>query len=799
MSIAQEKQIFLSALDLTSKVERDAYLAQACRDNPGLRQSVERLLAAHERQSNILDQSLQPMTEVRVMDILTMLGAPTEEDLTPPTERLGELIGNYRLLEKIGEGGFGEVYVAQQEQPVRRRVAIKLLKLGMNSKEILARFEAERQALAIMDHPNIAQIFDAGTTSAEQPFFAMELVRGVPITDFCEQQRLDIRQRIELFIDVCQAVQHAHQKGVIHRDLKPSNVMVTLHDAKPVAKVIDFGVAKAIGEPLTSKPIYTRFMQLIGTPMYMSPEQAEMNSLDVDTRCDVFSLGMILYELLTGTTPYDEHRLSTAQFDELRRIIREEELPRPSHRLSTLGKQETTVSQQRRTTASQLMVELRGDLDWIVMKAVEKNRSLRYETASAFAQDLRRYLDNEPIEARPPSRWYRFTKFARRHKVTITAASCVLLAMLIGTGFSLWQAARAVAERDAKELAREDADRARQEVENFTLRLREANILLTSARAHADVARWPEAAADYTRATEIQPKDYHVWIERGAFYIRMGLWKAAAEDYAQALELEPPIAGAEWWGVPQLMLYAGNETAYRSAALRMWNTSRDNADSSYGWAIRSCLFAERPFIDPTTLVEAAEQVNQRMKEFSHPELPRFEIPEVADETRGGNERTKDRTESKERGHHQRPPRSFSGFPPRRNSGALPPGIRLYLLGLAHYRQGNFEKAVETLVASQADSIGWSHNSISNPALAMAYFKLGQLDQAQSALLKTSNAIDEWTNSLLRIEIGTTPLPWFDYIECLLLYREATVLLTGNPPENDPRSIDLLIRSRAAIQ
>ena len=318
----------------------------------------------------------------------------------PVAEGPGTIIGSYKLMEQIGEGGFGHVFVAEQQQPVRRKVALKVIKPGMDSHEVIARFEAERQALALMDHPNIAHVFDAGTTVTGKPYFVMELVRGVAITQFCEESGITIQERLELFTCVCHAVQHAHQKGIIHRDLKPPNVLVTLHDGMPVAKIIDFGVAKAMCEPLTAKTIYTRFAQVIGTPLYMSPEQVELSGLDVDTRSDIYSLGVLLYEMLTGTTPFDGQRLHSVSFDELRRIIREEEPPRPSARMTTLGQHGQTVSADRRLSSRTLPLAVQGDLDWIVMKALEKDRTRRYETAAEFAADVRRYLNQEPIAAR---------------------------------------------------------------------------------------------------------------------------------------------------------------------------------------------------------------------------------------------------------------------------------------------------------------------------------------------------------------------------------------------------------------
>jgi WD40 repeat protein len=322
---------------------------------------------------------------------------------------------------------------------------------------VIARFEAERQALALMDHPNIARVFDAGTTDSHRPYFVMELVRGVPITDYCDQAQLTPRERLHLFVQVCQAVQHAHQKGVIHRDLKPSNILVTQHDGVPVPKVIDFGVAKAVGQQLTDKTIYTRFAQMIGTPLYMSPEQAEMSGLDLDTRSDIFALGVLLYELLTGTTPFDGERLRKAAFDEVRRIIREEEPPRPSTRLSTLGATLSAVSSRRKTEPGKLSALVRGDLDWIVMKALDKDRTRRYETAHGLAQDVQRYLHDEPVQAGPPSAVYRLRKFVRRNRGPVLAATGVLLALLAGIAGIGWGLVEARQQRDAEQAARKQA------------------------------------------------------------------------------------------------------------------------------------------------------------------------------------------------------------------------------------------------------------------------------------------------------------------------------------------------------
>jgi serine/threonine protein kinase/Tfp pilus assembly protein PilF len=430
------KVIFGEALDCASPAEQAAYLDRACGDDSALRARVEALLHAHQRAGHFLQ------------------GTPAPAD-RGPTEAAGTVLGHYRLLEPLGEGGFGIVYRAEQQQPVRRRVALKVLRPGMNGRQVIARFEAERQALALMDHPNIARVLDAGEAAPvfaggpPRPYFVMELVEGVPITDFCDQQRLTPRERLELFVSVCQAVQHAHQKGIIHRDLKPSNLLVARVDGMPVVKVIDFGIAKAIDQRLTDKTLETQIAQVIGTPLYMSPEQAGLGWLDIDTRSDIYSLGVLLYELLTGTTPFDRERLSKASLDELRQIIREEEPPKPSTRISTLGPAAMTLSEQRQTDPRQLGQLLRGELDWVVMKCLEKVPIRRYQTADALAQDVGRYLADEPVEACPPSASYRLGKFLRKHRRPLVTAAAFLALLLAGGLLAGWQVVReARAERD---------------------------------------------------------------------------------------------------------------------------------------------------------------------------------------------------------------------------------------------------------------------------------------------------------------------------------------------------------------
>jgi len=409
--------------------QRAACLKAACGDDLLLRRRIELLLAAHDRGSAFLEEPASP--------------AITKKVLLPRllSEKPGDKIGRYKLLQQIGEGGCGVVYMAAQEEPVHRHVALKVIKLGMDTKNVIARFEAERQALALMDHPNIARVFDAGATETGRPFFVMELVRGDRITRFCDENRVATNERLKLFIQVCQAVQHAHQKGIIHRDLKPSNILVTLRDGIPVPKVIDFGIAKATTDQrLTDKTVFTAFEQFIGTPAYMSPEQAELSELGVDTRSDIYSLGVLLYELLTGITPFDSRQLRQAGLDEIRRIIREEDPAHPSVALSTMTAAKLTdIAGRRASEPAKLGGLIRGDLDWIVMKSLEKDRGRRYATAYGLAMDIQRHLNNEPIVARPQSRSYRFQKLVRRNQLAFTAAGGVAVALLLGLAGILWQ------------------------------------------------------------------------------------------------------------------------------------------------------------------------------------------------------------------------------------------------------------------------------------------------------------------------------------------------------------------------
>jgi serine/threonine protein kinase/ABC-type nitrate/sulfonate/bicarbonate transport system substrate-binding protein len=530
-----EESILADALERPAS-ERGAFVARACGGNGVLRDRVLALLRGYEGAGAELEAS--PVAGVAKS---ARAGAAGEaRDYAPGTR-----IGRYKLLERLGEGGCGVVFMAEQEEPVHRRVALKVIKLGMDTREVIARFEAERQALALMDHPNIAHVLDAGATESGRPFFVMELVRGVPITHHCDQYRLTTVGRVQLFIQVCSAIQHAHQKGIIHRDLKPSNILVTLHDGVPVPKIIDFGIAKAMHGPLTDRTLFTAFEQFIGTPAYMSPEQMEMSGIDIDTRSDLYSLGVLLYELLTGRTPFDTRDLLKSGLEGMRRTVREKEPAKPSTRVSTLNVADRiAIAAQRGTDPARLHSWLRGDVDWIVMRCLEKDRTRRYETASGLALDLQRYLRNEPITARPPSTAYALRKLVRRNQLAFGAASAVVIALVAGLAFSAFALAR---ERLARQRADLEAARSAQLARRMPDMLagvgpqvavgRDTRLLRTIldetvVRMDRQLRGQPEVEASFRETL-------------GNVYRDLGEFAAAALMYERALQLRREVLGGE--------------------------------------------------------------------------------------------------------------------------------------------------------------------------------------------------------------------------------------------------------------
>ncbi len=552
--LQRARELFLHAVGQLPPEQWDAYLAEACGADDELRRQAAHLLQVHRQAGSFLDRPAAGLPATGDIS-----GGPEGGMSAFRPETAGTAIGPYKLLELIGEGGMGTVWMARQTAPVRRLVALKLIKAGMDSKQVLARFEAERQALALMDHPNIAKVLDAGTTAAGRPYFVMELVKGVSITRYCDEHRLTPRQRLELFVPVCRAVQHAHQKGIIHRDLKPSNVLIALYDGRPVPKIIDFGVAKAAGQSLTEQTLVTGFGAIVGTLEYMSPEQAEINQLDIDTRSDIYSLGVLLYELLAGSTPFSRKEHEKGGVFEMLRVIREQEPTKPSAKLST-AEGLPTLAAVRGTEPARLTRLVRGELDWIVMKALEKDRGRRYETANGLATDVRRYLAGEPVLAAPASPWYRLRKFVRRNRGPVSAAGFVLLALVagvIGTTAGMLQANRAALQEgqarireaqraDGERKAKVEADRKRKEAERNLAFARKGNAILGSVFAGLDPKRIAESGRPlqdvlrenlHKAVQELEGAALGEPLEVAAMQNTLGLSLLGLGEYALAIEV----------------------------------------------------------------------------------------------------------------------------------------------------------------------------------------------------------------------------------------------------------------------
>jgi len=698
----REEAIFDGASQLPPPHRAD-YLKQACGGDDALRQRVEALLKANERAGEFMKEPAAPARPTIVLSF-------------PLTEKAGDRIGHYKLLQQIGEGGCGVVYMAEQEEPVQRRVALKVIKLGMDTKSVIARFEAERQALAMMDHPNIAKVLDAGSTENGRPYFVMELVRGIKITDYCDQNKLPTMERPNLFMQVCNAIQHAHQKGIIHRDIKPSNILVTLHDGKPVPKVIDFGIAKATQGRLTDQTLFTAFEQFIGTPAYMSPEQAEMSGLDIDTRTDIYALGVLLYELLTGRTPFDPKELLQSGLDELRRTIREKEPERPSTRLRTmLNADLTAVAQRRQAEAPRLIHLLSGDLDWIVMKSLEKDRTRRYETANAMAMDIQRYLGNEPITARPPGTLYRFQKLVRRNRTFFAAAGVGLAALVLGLVLSLYlfvqehaMLKRALA---AEEVEKQLRDQETQDAAE-SKQVAQAGLLLMAAKYDQS----EQIIRQYHPHRTMVPF-YNVF---GSVHARRGEWGQALTNWELVVQCAPDDhVGYEF--LAPLLLQVGDTNGYKDCREQIFKQFGDTTDPSIaGLMLRASLLL-RVNTDQMAVISKMAAVAASVD-----------------------------TNSDDYGNN------------------------LVALGMADYRSRQYTNAIDVLEQAMPLDIGPHSRAEARIVRAMAQFQHKKLDVSRKTLAKATDELNDLPKE------GDLDDHWNDWIAAHVLMREATALIPPEP-------------------
>ncbi|HMP83082.1 MAG TPA: serine/threonine-protein kinase [Verrucomicrobiota bacterium] len=735
-SLKEQEEALFDAARMLDPAAREAFLDRACAGRPEMRARLGELLSVDAGAERFFNDAasttfFRSVANGLGADSSGAISSAVDAAVTKLLEAPGTRIGRYKLLQLIGEGGGGAVYMAEQEQPVRRRVALKIIKLGMDTKRVIARFEAERQALAMMDHPNIARVLDAGATETGRPFFVMELVRGVKITEYCDRNNLDTAQRLELFMQICHAIQHAHQKGIIHRDIKPSNILVTMHDGVPVPKVIDFGIAKATDTRLTDMTLFTAYDQLVGTPAYMSPEQAEMSGLDIDTRTDIYSLGVLLYELLTGRTPFDGKQLMQSGIEGMRRTLREREPHRPSTILTTLQNDELkATATHRHSEPPKLISLLRGDLDWIVMKALEKDRTRRYETANGLAMDIRRYLNNEAVMARPPSRAYRFQKLMRRNKAVFASGAAVALALLIGmTASTLLLFKERAAHRRALEAEREQA-RMRGEAE---LRERITQVALLVAQENYEEADELVSGIPFTEPTI---EGAAVLRSLGDWHAVNGRWRAAAERFSTLLK----INRLDNWDVTTLdilelgpaLIEMGDVNGYdafrRETIARFAGTTYPASDR----IIKVCLLLPA---DETLLRELQPQAD-------HAE------------------------------------RSQAAENPA-NQDVFQAAWRSVSLALLEYRRGNFAKSAD-----------WSRRSLSYPEynaprsatahviLALASWRMNDLATARSELKLARDLIETKFRGGLDRGTGIQGF-WFDWVFARILLREAIQVI------NDP--------------
>jgi serine/threonine protein kinase len=740
-----EKALFETARNLTDPAATSAFLDQACGGNAVLRSRVESLLSVQDSAEKFLASPVNVAELATPPEVAVAVPHVTGDDDSPALEGASARIGRYKLLQRLGEGGCGVVYMAEQEEPVKRRVALKIIRLGMDTEKVVARFEAERQALALMDHPNIARVLDAGATDTGRPYFVMELVRGTKITAFCNEKQLDTRARLGLFIQVCHAIQHAHQKGVIHRDIKPSNILVTLHDGVPVPKVIDFGIAKAIEGKLTDNTLFTAFEQFLGTPAYMSPEQAEMSGLDVDTRSDIYSLGVLLFELITGRTPFDTKKLLQSGVDEIRRTLREREPQMPSVCLTTLDNAElSSIASERHAEPPKLISAVRGDLDWIVMKSLEKDRRRRYETANGLAMDVQRYLNNEPIVARPPSRLYRMQKLARRNKITFLAIGVVAVSLTVASTVSTVlflrereARQRAVAAEQQEMRLRQEAERLRKAAEDRQ-KLSEAMEYFTRGRIEdaddlLDEIDTPKPSLEYAA----------LYRAAGEWHIAGGRWRKAADRFAALVQVNQP----EDWDSGTLDCLRNAPLLIELGEVGEYERFRKATIARHA-GTENPLAAERVLM-ASLLRPTDENMLRQLEPFGEVAGKSLEI---------------------------------SSEKPELDAAAW----RALALALLEYRRGNFRQALDW----GDRSLDYQNEVLARVAsvqlvLAMAHIKLGQGDQAGSEISKCRSVIDATFARGLTVDRKWDGY-WFDWVVARILLTEATTLSSEAEAKPKPK-------------